>query len=348
MAKKKKFVSEEVAGFCNQVAIILRSGIGLEEGMYMLAEEMEDAVTKQIMKSVEQQLKEGKSFQESLQSTEAFPAYMVNMVRVGEASGKLEDVMRSLSKFYEREHIIKTSIRNVVSYPLLMFLMIAIILTALVSWILPMFQNVFTNLNVDAASSSSKIMHFGMTVGTTVSVLAAVIILAALCILLWYQTDNGKKSLINFANGFILTRKIGKLMATGKFVSSLSVMLSSGIEPAEAMEMAQEVVEHKELQGKIQHCLEEMDQEKSFADILREEEILTGMQGRMVAIASKAGVMDEVLYEISDQYDEKIADHLGQFCSRIETSLVFGLSIIVGGVLIAVMFPLISIITSIG
>ena len=68
----------------------------------------------------------------------------------------------------------------------------------------------------------------------------------------------------------------------------------------------------------------------------------------MVAIASKAGVMDEVLYEISDQYDEKIADHLGQFCSRIETSLVFGLSIIVGGVLIAVMFPLISIITSIG
>lgn len=348
MAKKKKFVSEEVAGFCNQIAIILKSGIGLEEGMYMLAEEMEDASTKQIMQSLEQQLKEGKSFHESLQNTEAFPAYMVNMVRVGEASGKLEDVMRSLSKFYEREHIIKTSIRNVVSYPLLMFLMIAIILTALVSWILPMFQNVFTNLNVDAASSSSKIMHFGMTVGTTVSVLAAVIILAALGLLLWYQTDNGKKSLINFANGFILTRKIGKLMATGKFVSSLSVMLSSGIEPAEAMEMAQEVVEHKELQGKIQHCLEEMDQEKSFADILREEEILTGMQGRMVAIASKAGVMDEVLYEISDQYDEKIADHLGQFCSRIETSLVFGLSIIVGGVLIAVMFPLISIITSIG
>ena len=99
---------------------------------------------------------------------------------------------------------------------------------------------------------------------------------------------------------------------------------------------------------KVTCCLEQMDQEESFASAIREQKLLTGMQGRMIAIADKTGILDETLEDICTQYDEKISSHMGVLCTRLETSLVLGLSVVVGGVLISIMFPLVSIITSIG
>ena len=348
MAKKKKFSAEELSGFCSQVAIMLKSGIALEEGVFMLAEEVEEDGTKKVLNQVQEKLKQNETFETALRDAEVFPEYLVNMVRIGEASGKLEDVMNSMTHYYERESVIKDSIRNVIAYPAKMFGMIGIILAELIGKILPMFESVFVNLNVDAASSSSRIMNFGMWAGRIVAIFAFLVIVVGLIVYGFYHTEKGNRWLRNFASKCFLTKKTANLLAVGRFVSSMAVMVSSGLDVKESMEMAQGIVEHSRMQKKISRCIEKMDKEESFANTLREEAILTGMQGRMVAVADKTGMMDEVLGDISTQLDEKIFNHMGQFCTRVETSLVMALSLVVGGVLISIMFPLVSIITSIG
>lgn len=348
MAKRKKFSSEEISGFCSQVAIMLKSGIALEEGVYMLAEEVEEEGTKNVLNQVQEKLKENETFEVALRDTGVFPAYLVNMVHIGETSGKLEDVMNSMTHYYERESSIKDSIRNVIAYPAMMFGMIGVILAVLIGKILPMFESVFVNLNVDAASSSSRIMNFGMWAGRIVAIIAFLVIVVGLVVYGVYHTEKGNRRLRSFASKCFVTKKTTKLLAVGRFVSSMAVMVSSGLDVKESMEMSQGIVENLCMQKKISRCIEKMNKEESFANALREEAILTGMQGRMVAVADKAGMMDEVLGEISNQLDEKIFNHMGQFCTKIETSLVLALSVVVGGVLISIMFPLVSIITSIG
>lgn len=348
MAKKKKFSAEELSGFCRQVAIMLKSGIALEEGVYMLAEEVEEDRTKKVLNKVQEKLKRNENFETALADTGAFPEYLVNMVGIGETSGKLEDVMNSMARYYERDSVIKDSIRNVIAYPAMMFCMIGVILAALVGKILPMFENVFVNLNVEAASSSSRIMNFGMWTGRIVALFAFVVIVVGLVLYGFYHTEKGSRCLRRFVSNCFVTKKTANLLAVGRFVSSMAVMVSSGLDVKESMEMSQGIVEHPGMEKKISRCIDKMDQEESFANTLREEAILTGMQGRMVAVADKAGMMDEVLGDISNQFDETISNHMSQFCTKIETSLVLALSVIVGGVLISIMFPLVSIITSIG
>ena len=347
MERRKKFTAQELAGFCSQVTSMLKSGISLEEGMYMLAEEMEDVHTKKILKQVEEKLKQNNSFHSALKESKAFPTYLMNMVHIGETSGKLEDVMQAMTKYYEREDAIQDSIRNVIALPLMMFFMIAIILVALVGKILPMFQSVFANLDVDVAVTSSKLMNLGMWVGRIVAGVSFAVLLVALVLFLWYQTAKGKNALKRFSTKFFATKKTADLLATGRFVSSMSVMISSGMDEQEAMKMAGDVVDHEGIQKKIKNCCEEMG-EKSLAEALRQEKIVTGMQGRRIAIADRTGMLEEVFADVSRQYDEKIADQMGRFCTKLETTLVLGLSVVVGGVLLAVMFPLVSIITSIG
>lgn len=349
MAKQnQKLSSEEIAAFCQQIAIILNGGIPLYEGAHILYNEVEEKNTKAVMKQIDESLKGNKSFHEALKNTGVFPAYMVNMVRIGEMTGKLENVMYSLSAYYERESIMKSNVRNVITYPLMMFTMMAIVLLVLVFKILPLFERVFKELNVEAASSSSAMMSVGVLAGKIVAAAALLIFAIVILITLWYRTKKGKEVIHSIGNSLFITKKLAELMAVGKFISAMSLMTSTGIETKEALEMAEGIISHGKIKQKIQQCMHLVDKNVSFEDALKETKLVTGMQGRMISIGAKTGVLDTVLQELSSRYDEEIEIRLSGLCTKIETILVVALSLVVGAILIAIMLPLVSIISSIG
>lgn len=349
MAKqKRKLSSEEIAAFCQQTAIILNGGIPLYEGIHILYNEVEEKNTKSVIKQMDEGLKENKMFHEVLKDTGVFPPYMVNMVRIGEITGKLEHVMQSLGEYYERESTMKSNIRNVITYPIMMFTMMAIVLFVLVFKILPLFERVFMELNVEASSSSSAMMSAGVLAGKVVAIIAIVIFALVIFMTLWYRCKKGKEMIHKIGNTFFLTRKLAELMAVGKFISAMSLMVSTGIETKEALEMVEGIIDHKRVKDKIKKCIELSKQQVSFEEALRETRLVTGLKGRMISIGSKTGVLDSVLQELSGRYDEEIEIRLNGLCTKIETVLVVALSLVVGAILIAIMLPLVSIISSIG
>lgn len=348
MKKQRKFSTEELEGFCKQIGMVLKSGISLNEGVYMLLEEVEDKKTKEVLEKMNECLKDNETFYHAMKATGAFPRYLLSMVHIGEKSGKLEEVLDAMVAYYDRETSLKESIRNVIAYPMIMFAMIAVILLVLVLKILPMFQNVFRNLNVDVASSSSRVMRVGMATGEAVAIVALVILAVAIGLLIWYRTEGGQRILKKWSGSFFVTKKTARLMAIGKFVSSMSVMISSGMDSEESLNMAKDVVEDPKIQKQVEQCYKAVKDRKSLAEALKESKLVTGMQGRMIGVAEKSGLTEEVFKDISKQYDEKITSQLGSMCTKLETTLVLSLSLIVGAILISIMLPLISIITAIG
>ena len=185
--KSKRLSAAEVSAFCEQIALILNGGIPIYEGTYILYKEMENPQLKDILKKVDALVKNNIPLYEALEKTEVFPAYMVHMVKIGETTGKLEEVMASLARYYDREDSIKTSIRNVVFYPIILFVMMGVILIVLVAKILPMFQEVFNELDVNVASTSNNMMSASIWIGriSTIAVLVVLVLIVAL--ILWYR-----------------------------------------------------------------------------------------------------------------------------------------------------------------
>ena len=349
MIKSGKLLSAaEVSVFCEQVALILNGGIPLYEGTYMLFQEMENRQLKEIMRQIDEAVKENIPFYQALEATKAFPDYMVHMVKIGETTGKIEEVMYSLANYYEREDAIKSKIRNVISYPIMLFAMMGVILVFLVTKILPMFEKVFLELETEVSASSQGMMTFSLTVGKVIAVLVGVIFLVIFMILLWSRTKSGRTALYHFCNVCPFTRKIAYKMALGKFISSMSLMIASGLEHLQALELAAEVVTQPKIHNKIEQCKALLEDKTSFAEALKETKLVTGMHGRMISIGAKTGVLDVVFAKLSHKYDEEIERILGGISVVIETILVISLSVIVGAVLISVMLPLVSIISSIG
>ncbi len=346
--KLKRFSSDEIAVFCEQIAIMMNGGIPVYEATYILYSEMEESRTKEVLKKIDEQVKENIPLYTALENTKAFPAYMVHMVRVGETTGKLEDVMRSLSEYYERESSVMGAIKSAIAYPIVLFAMMAVILLVLVWKILPLFERMFEELSTDVSIATENALSFGITAGRIIAVVTCILLLIVCLILLWYKTSAGERRMKEMLANFKVSGSLSVRMATAKFISSMSLMLASGMNIAEALELASGATNNSLIKEKIIQCREMYENNIPLDEALRETKLIVGMEGRMISVGAKSGSMDTVFAKLSRQYNEEISKSLSKISSSIETVLVVILSLLVGAVLLSVMIPLVSMISSIG
>ncbi|MBR4725714.1 MAG: type II secretion system F family protein [Lachnospiraceae bacterium] len=345
---RKVFNSDEVSMFCDQIAMLFNGGISLTEGIYMLHSEMEDSRTKAVLKQLYDQTNSNMPFYEALKNTGAFPEYMVHMVEVGEKTGRLEDVMKSLAEYYERDSRIKSGIRSAIAYPMILFGVMACIMIILVWKILPMFERMFDELSSDVSSATENVLTVGLAAGKVIAVVILVLFALVILMVLFGKTKTGSRVLKKLAGAFRPARKLMELMATGKFVSSMSLMLSSGMNTTDALESEYENCENDTVKKRIAKCIELYKGGSHLDEALRNSGLIVGMESRLVSVAVKTGGTDVIFTKLSEQYNERTTASLGKMTTIIETTLVIVLSVMVGAVLLAVMMPLVSMISSIG
>lgn len=345
--KTKKFSSDEISVICDQLAIMLNGGIAVFEAVHIMNTETDDKPSKAVIEMLDKDLSESIPLYEALERTNAFPRYMVHMVKVGETTGKLEEVMRGLADYYERESNIMTAIKNAVAFPIVLFAIMAVILLVLVWKILPLFESMFEELSADVSATAEKSLNFGMKAGTVIAVVTLCVLAVIVLILLWYRTKAGERRIKDLLTNFRGTGKLARRMAVGKFLSSMSLMLSGGMNITEALELSLEVTTNKEVRAQIEKCRELYEKNAPFDEALREAGLTSGMEGHMVTVGVKSGATDEVFAKLSHQYNDEITAKLTKISSIIETVLVVILAVLVGAVLLSVMIPLVGMISSI-
>ena len=113
----KPLTNTELASFCSQMAMILKAGISSVEGITIMLEDAGSSQEKEILRIICDTLQTTGNFREALEETGAFPSHMLHMAELGEQSGRLDEVMDSLSRYYEREESVAQSIKSAVTYP---------------------------------------------------------------------------------------------------------------------------------------------------------------------------------------------------------------------------------------
>lgn len=347
MSKATVFSPEEISIFCDQIAMILNGGIPIYEGAQILYEEMDPGKTKDVLKRVADSVKSGMPFSEALKESGAFPTYMYEMVNIGEMTGNLEEIMRSLSGFYERENLVKNSIRSVISYPTVLLGMMAVILMVLVGKILPMFEDIFVELD-GGTGTTIGLMNTSIFISKVIVAIVLVLLALLLIGIAWYRLRGGSAMITSILNNNPFSSGLADKISIGKFLATLAVMNSAGMEMTEAVKNAAKVVENKRTLAKIKKCVSLLESGTKPEDAFKEAGLLNSLHSKMFGVARMSGSGDSILFKLVNRFDEDINSRLNSLASIIETILVVVLSIIVGAVLISVMMPLMSVIASIG
>lgn len=179
---EKLLESSAVSVFCSSTATMLAAGVQTDEAVHMLSENREQSHFKRVCDQVYAKLAEGLDLADSMEATGAFPTYAVEMVRVGEASGRTERVLRSLGRYYESERRSFAKLQNSVGYPAALLCIMSIILLFTVIVILPIFTSTYDDMSGSLTAGSFSMV--GISVGIGYVALAIVLIATVVAVVI--------------------------------------------------------------------------------------------------------------------------------------------------------------------
>lgn len=343
----KPFSNLELSSFCGQIALILKSGISSMEGLTIMLEDASSSDEKSILEALLANMQETGSLYQALESLDIYPSYMLHMTQIGEETGTLDEVMQSLQNHYEREDSINKSIRNSITYPMIMTGMMAVVIIVLLVKVMPIFNQVFIQLGTEMTGFSRMLMNIGTAINRYS--IAFILILAAVAAFIFYgtRTASGKNVFRNMGYKLKFTRAIYEEIAACRFASGMALTLSSGLNPERSMELVNSLNDDPVFQKKIDQCQSEVDNGNDLSQALFTSGMFTGVYARMASIGSKTGAMDQVMEQIAELYQDDIDTRMNNILAVLEPTLVIFLSLIVGVILLSVMLPLMGIMSSI-
>lgn len=348
MGKKRQLNNEELAAFCSQLAILNHAAITPLESMRILISDTDDEGTKALLTAISDNISSGDSLAEAMEKTGVFPVYVLNTIRLGEESGSTDDILKSLSEYYEREVEIHDSIKGAITYPIVMIFMMFLVILVLVTKVLPIFNQVFIQLGTQMEGFAASLLNIGTSLNRYSIGIVIFIALVLVLYIFFARTSIGGKLGRKILSGFFLTKSFYEDVATERFASGMALVLRAGLDTYRGLDMIKELVEHKKIGQKIDICKNSIKEQASFPDALKEAGFFSNLNNRLVDVGFKSGQREEVMKRIADEYSRKSSKKMNSIISVIEPTLVIILSVIVGLILLSVILPLMGIMSSIG
>lgn len=347
MASQKQLSLLGISAFCESMAAMLDAGIDISEAVSLLKQKGKQGILNQGLDIMEESLKEGMNLSASMAQSGLFPDYALRMVEAGEATGKSEEALKTLSDYYASAHGLRQKITSTIVYPMAMIFLIIIVLFLMLKKVLPAFEGVYQTLTGSLSQSSYHYISYAFVFCRVVLVFMLALVFVILACLLLYRTG-AKDFVLRVLKLLPGADAILENLALYRFTSAFGVYLSSGFAQDDAAQKAKEMAEYGPVADRIGKAQEEMAKGNGFAMAANEACLYEPVYGRMLIPAERSGNIEEALSRLSDLLSQSVTALSDRLLSSLESLLSGVLMIAVAAALLSVMLPLIGIMNSIG
>ena len=344
----KIYSSRELSAFCLQVSLLLKAAVPLEEGLSIMAEDAVSEEERKLLQTMAEDVELGDPFYTAMERSGSFPAYVVRMAKLGQQSGTLDRLMESLSVYYEKEYFMMKNIRNAITYPVMMVVMLLVVLFVLFTKVMPVFEEVYAQLGVQMSSLSRAASRFGGIFSGAALVVFAVLALILLATAAAAGAGHSFKWAEKVKDWFKSNSGTALAVAGRRFTAVLALTLQSGMELEKGMSIAAELVDNKKVAERINECAEKLQAGSGYYDAMKETGLFSKFHIQMIKVGTRSGRLDEVMDNISGDYEQQADASIDNMIARLEPTLVAVLAVAVGLILLSVMLPLAGVLASVG
>ena len=347
MHQKNKLTNQELFYFCEQFSILLHSGISCAEGLQLMLEDSKTQQGKDFFQSLLADFEQNGSFAQTLKNSGCFPESMISYVNIGEETGCLDEVLKSLSEHYEQELEISENIRSAITYPLLMLAMMGAVIVILLVKVLPVFRQVFQQMGLEMNHFSNGLLNAGNIISrySAVLLVLVLVILAGFAVL--FFTEKGRTYLRQLSGRLPYIKEISISTDYARLTQAIAMGIHSGLGHIVTLEMAQNLLYQPDIKEKTKKACSLLEEGVLFEDALSESGLFEGMNARLIIVGLRAGEADEVMNRLAKRYREASLTVTGNIISIVEPTIVIVFSLLVGLVLLSVMMPLLGILSEI-
>lgn len=341
---KKRLKADTISHFCRQYGIIISSGINSITGLESLAQRSGNKVLSQEITRIVNDIKSGSTLSDSmLDEKSKFPKLLSAMVATGEATGTLEEVLKSMASFYEREHRITQKIKNASMYPIIVGIVSFIMLFVFTSFIMPNMMESILEVGAEMPPISKIIMNIGMFMKNYWYLVLLVIIGLALFIKQYIKTPVGRHNKDILINKIPLLNKGINAIVSMRFSKALYLFVSTGFPLLQGLDYIRESLNNSIAEKAVQKAKEGIIRGETLADNLEESGYFDPILIQMLSIGEQTGQLENISNQMSEFYEHEADIYLNRMVSMIEPIMIVLVGIMVAFLVIGVFLPMLSI-----
>lgn len=343
-----KVTKRDLAVFCRQLSVIINSGVTIIEAIQILSEQVEKKSFRAVLEAVGDDVQKGKLLSQSMADfSTVFPEFLRNMIRVGEASGTLDDIMDQMANYYENEDKINRKVKSAMTYPMILGVMTVGVVVLLMVMVLPMFSSVLADMGGEMPGITKVLMSISsfMVANIAYLLLGAFLLIAAL--VSYIRTSAGRMRYDAFQLAFPLTRGLTVKVITSRFARSMGILLRSGIQIITAMDIMTGLIGNRLVEERFRQSAEDVQQGRSIAESLRKIGVFPPLLIHMVEVGERTGELDQMLLRTSGFFDDEVEAAIGKLTTLIEPVMIVILAAVVGVILLSIFLPMLSIMNAV-
>jgi len=350
LSRQRKPKTQELATFTQQLANLLNSGMPLTVALHSMTHLESKGIPTSVSKNLRQEVMEGRSLSDAMAKQPViFSDLYINMVRAGEQSGALVQVLRRMASHFQQFAEVQSKFTSALVYPAMVVIVGMLMVTFFMFFMLPKFMEMFNGFDISLPLPTRMLMGFSHLVTNIWALLGLGLAVAVLVILIgkFRASDVGRHKIDHWKMQAPVIGKVVRLNLFGQFARVLSTLLQNGVPVLTALKITEQVMPNLLVKEAVRQTREAVTDGKTLAQPLARSKIFPQLMVDLVKIGEETGDVPGALSNIADTYEGELQVGLRVMTNLIEPLLIVAMAVVVGFLLLSIMLPMFKLIANI-
>lgn len=345
MPWKSGVKGKDIAVFSRQFATMINSGLSLLRSLNILADQTENSVLARTISEVRNDVEKGTSLSQAMaKHPKIFSRLYIAMIRAGEIGGVLDSVLLRLADNLEAEVALRQKIKSAMTYPVVVFVMVIMIVSGMLLFVVPMFETLYKDLGGTLPLPTRVLILVSNVMKKAWFIVFGLFGGAIFMLKRWIATEKGRAIWDQIKLKMPIFGTLVHKSALSRFSRTLGVLIKSGVPILQGLEIVKETSGNAVMAKATADVQTSVKEGESIAKPLERHAVFPPMVVQMIAVGEETGALDTMLSKISDFYDQEVEATVEALTSLIEPLLIAVMGLVVGGMVIALYMPMFNII----
>jgi type IV pilus assembly protein PilC len=335
--------------FTRNLDVMISSGLSLSRAIKNLSRQTKNKRFSTILEDIFNDLQSGLTFADGLSKYPAiFNELFVNMIRVGEKSGNLEEVLKILADQLEKEHELMSKVKGALTYPAVILVAMFGIGIVMLTYVLPKLTSIFREMNVNLPKSTQFVIWLSDFLRQQSILAISIFLVLVISGKFFLETKSGKKTLSLIAISFPLVKNIIVKINCARFSRIYSSLLKSGVPVVESLNIVSKTLTNYYYKRTIEEGIEQVQKGVNLSKIVaKNTRAFPVLVSQMIEVGEETGKTEEILLKLAEFYEGEVTQLSKNISSIIEPVLMIIIGSAVGFFAISMMQPMYSIMDNI-
>lgn len=326
--------------FTKQLAVLLKSGVPLLAALELLIDQTSGSL-KSVVVELKDGIKEGKSLADGLSKyPKIFENLYVQLVRAGEASGRLEVILDRLTAYLERQEQLRSKLRSALTYPMIQLALITVVVVVMLTFVVPEIAKSFSQKGAQLPLPTRILLGLSDIVTGYYPFILGGIVAFYFVFRFWKSTPKGAKTWDSFKLKMPVVGTFVRLRAIVQFSRTLGMLLESGVNLAESLTIVCNIVDNRVLADTLLQARDNIIKQGRVAEYLRQTNIFPPVAIYLINTGEQSGTLDKMLLTVAQNYENELEEKLDGLTKALDPLLLIVMALVVGFVIFAVIMPM--------